>query len=78
MTREIQLRVLPAVAASENAIKRYIAEDQGIDLRTIYSVRVLKKSIDARQRTIYVNLKVRSTLTRCHKTMPTSIPNIRM
>ena len=44
MTREIQLRVLPAVAASENAIKRYIAEDQGIDLRTIYSVRVLKKS----------------------------------
>lgn len=59
MTREIQLRVLPAVAASENAIKRYIAEDQGIDLRTIYSVRVLKKSIDARQRTIYVNLKVR-------------------
>ena len=60
MIREIQLRVLPVVAASENALKRHIAQEQGIDLRTLYSVRVLKKSIDARQRTIYVNLKVRA------------------
>lgn len=59
MTREFQIRVLPVVAASENAIKRYIAEEEGVDERTINSVRVLKKSIDARQRTIYVNLKVR-------------------
>ena len=33
--------------------------EQGIDQRTINSVRVLKKSIDARQRTIFVNLKIR-------------------
>ena len=59
MTKEYQIRVLPVVAASENAIKRYIAEEQGIDQRTINSVRVLKKSIDARQRTIFVNLKIR-------------------
>ena len=51
--------MLPVVAASENAIKRYLAEEQGIDQRTINSVRVLKKSIDARQRTIFVNLKIR-------------------
>ena len=59
MTKEYQIRVLPVVAASENAIKRYLAEEQGIDQRTIISVRVLKKSIDARQRTIFVNLKIR-------------------
>ena len=59
MTKEYQIRVLPVVAASENAIKRYLAEEQGIDQRTINSVRVLKKSIDARQRTIFVNLKIR-------------------
>ena len=59
MTKEYQIRVLPVVAASENAIKRYLAEEQGIDQRTINSVRVLKKSIDARQRTIFVNLKSR-------------------
>lgn len=60
MTKEYQIRVLPVVAASENAIKRYLAEEQGIDQRTINSVRVLKKSIDARQRTIFVNLKIRA------------------
>ena len=60
MTKEFQIRVLPVVAASENAIKRYLAEEQGLDERTINSVRVLKKSIDARQRTIFVNLKVRA------------------
>ena len=59
MTKEYQIRVLPVVAASENAIKRYLAEEQGIDQRTINSVRVLMKSIDARQRTIFVNLKIR-------------------
>ena len=59
MTKEYQIRVLPVVAASENAIKRYLAEEQGIDQQTINSVRVLKKSIDARQRTIFVNLKIR-------------------
>ena len=59
MTKEYQIRVLPVVAASENAIKRYLAEEQGIDQRTINSVRVLKKSIDARQRTIFVNMKIR-------------------
>ena len=59
MTKEFQIRVLPVIAASENAIKRYLAEEQGIDQRTINSVRVLKKSIDARQRTIFVNLKIR-------------------
>ena len=59
MTKEFQIRVLPVIAASENAIKRYLAEEQGMDQRTINCVRVLKKSIDARQRTIFVNLKVR-------------------
>ena len=59
MTTEYQLRVLPQQAASESAIIDYIAREKGIDARTVNAVRVLKKSIDARQRTIYVNLKVR-------------------
>ena len=59
MTREYQLRVLPQVASNSEHIKRYIAEEHGLDMRTLTSVRVLKRSIDARQRTIYVNLKVR-------------------
>ena len=59
MTSEYQIRVVPEVAAQEDRLKRWIADEQGIDIRTIYGVRILKRSIDARQRQIFVNLKVR-------------------
>ena len=59
MTNEYQIRVVPEVAAQEDRLKAYLADEQGIDARTIYGVRILKRSIDARQRQIYVNLKVR-------------------
>lgn len=60
MIKEFQLRVLPQVAASDQHIKDYLAKEEGLDVRTINAVRVLRRSIDARQRTIYVNLKVRA------------------
>ena len=59
MIKELQVRVLPHQAASMQAIARYVADEQGIDQRTITHVRVLRRSIDARQRTIYVNLTIR-------------------
>ena len=59
MTNEYQIRVVPEVAAQEDRLKSYLAEEYGFDVRTIYGVRILKRSIDARQRQIYVNLKVR-------------------
>ena len=59
MIQEHQIRVLPEQAANEQNIKLFISKDKGIDARTIKAIRVLKRSIDARQRTIYVNLKVR-------------------
>lgn len=59
MVSEYQIRVLPQVAANESSIKQYLAEENGFDVRTVTAVRVLKRSIDARQRTIFVNLKVR-------------------
>ena len=59
MIQEFQLRALPEQAISEQALKQFIGREKGLDIRTIHSIRVLKRSIDARQRTIYVNLKVR-------------------
>lgn len=58
MINEYQLRLLPEQAASEQGIKQYIAREKGLDVRTIRAIRLLKRSIDARQRTIFVNLKV--------------------
>ncbi len=59
MIKEFQIRVLPHVASNEESLKRYLSDEDGLDVRTVYGVRVLRRSIDARQRTVYVNLKVR-------------------
>ena len=59
MITEYQLRLLPQQAANEATIKDFVSRDKGLDVRTITHVRVLRRSIDARQRTIFVNLKVR-------------------
>lgn len=59
MIKELQVRILPHQAASMQAIAKYVAQEHGIDQRTITHVRVLRRSIDARQRTIYVNLSLR-------------------
>ena len=59
MIQELQLRILPEQAASEQSIKQYVAREKGLDARTIKAVRTLKRSIDARQRTIFVNLTIR-------------------
>ena len=58
MIHEYQLRILPEQAANEQALKRYISQEKGLDIRTIYAIRVLKRSIDARQRTIFVNVRL--------------------
>ena len=60
MIQEYQLRVSPQVAANEQSLRHYIAEEYGTDERSLTAVRILKRSIDARQRTIFVNLKVRA------------------
>lgn len=59
MIHEYQLRILPEQAASEQSLKQYISREKGLDIRTINTIRILKRSIDARQRTIYVNLTIR-------------------
>ena len=59
MIKELQLRILPEEAVNEQALKRVAARETGMKQERIEAVRVLKRSIDARQRTIYVNIKVR-------------------
>ena len=59
MIQEYQLRILPEIAASEQQLKAYLSQEKGLNQRDITALRTLKRSIDARQRTIYVNLKVR-------------------
>ena len=59
MVNDYQIRVQPHVAANEQALRDYVAGEYGFDVRTLTALRILRRSIDARQRTIFVNLKVR-------------------
>lgn len=58
MKKELLLRLLPREAASLSAIKEACAREMTINVGSISSVRILKRSIDARQRNIFVNLKI--------------------
>ena len=60
MINEYQIRVKPEVAAQEDRLKAYLGDEYGLNPGDIKGVRILKRSIDARQRQIYVNLKVRT------------------
>jgi hypothetical protein len=59
MVNEYQVRVQPHIAANEQALRSWLADEYGFDVRTLTAVRILRRSIDARQRTVFVNLKVR-------------------
>ncbi len=59
MVKEIQLRVLPKVAASQEALAHLLSQEWAIPPADITHIRVLRRSIDARQRTVYVNLSLR-------------------
>ena len=57
MVHELTLRILPRQAYNEQSILAYLRQEKGLEAQ---AVRVLKRSIDARQRTIFVNLTVRA------------------
>ena len=59
MVAEYEIRVLPDVAYSEQNLIAFLAREKGLAADSVCRVRVLRRSIDARQRTVYVNLKVR-------------------
>ena len=59
MIQEIQLRVDPRTAASMGAIAQVLEKRHDISADSIQGIRILKRSIDARQRNVVVNLKVR-------------------
>lgn len=56
--KQLQLRVLPEVAAQDKLLRQTVAKELGLRSADIGEVRIRRRSIDARQRTIFVNLSV--------------------
>lgn len=59
MQKELQLRVIPEVAGEEEKLRTYISKTTDIKESEITHVEILKRSIDARQKQVKINLKVK-------------------
>lgn len=58
MQQIFSLKLLPCEAASEDSIKQYISSSSGKKLHQVSGFHILKKSIDARGKTVFINLKL--------------------
>ncbi len=79
MIQEFILRVLPEVAANEQKLLEFLSREKGINSQDVTATRILKRSIDARQRTVFVNLTVRVYLHEMpsqDEFVPTEYPNV--
>ena len=56
MYKEIQVRVKPEEAAQEDVLKSLLALREKIQEERIVRIEILRRSIDARQRTVLMNL----------------------
>jgi len=59
MIQEFDLRILPEKATNEQSIKEILVHEKGVSPDFFCGLRILRRSIDARQRIIFINLKVR-------------------
>ena len=58
MGKQVQINLTPSAAADETTIKKIAASLAGIDLAAVSSLRVIKRSVDARKKNIRINLTV--------------------
>ena len=58
MLKNLTLRVLPQVAYDAENLRRHVADTLGVRPADLRDVRIRRRSIDARQRTVFVNLTV--------------------
>ena len=58
MQQEFQIQVTPEVAQDHEQLRQFIAEKNNVYIWEIKHLEILKRSIDARQRNVKINLKI--------------------
>ena len=75
MQAEVLLQVAPEVAADVETLKKAVAQKLSVPFAEIRHVEILKRSIDARQRTIKINLKVMAYVQEDFEEVPVPLPD---
>jgi hypothetical protein len=56
MQQKISLKILPSEAADDSIIKKHIASAASKKLSSVSGFQIIKKSIDARGKNVFINL----------------------
>lgn len=75
MQKEIQLRVFPEIAGQPQQLKRHVSKKIGIPEDQIPHIEILRRSVDARQKQVYINLKVQVFVNEDFEEIPTKLPD---
>lgn len=75
MQKELQLRVLPEIAGQPERLLQFISKQEGISEDEIKHIEIVKRSIDARQKQVIVNLKVQVYVNEDFEEIPIQIPD---
>ena len=76
MIKETTLRVTPGEAADIKLLTSLAAASLGVDASSVNDIRIVRRSIDARQRHIWVNLTILAAVGEDRKVMPLFSPVI--
>ncbi|MDZ7757016.1 NAD(P)/FAD-dependent oxidoreductase [Rhodohalobacter sp.] len=75
MIKEYQLRVDPETAAKRELLERYLSQEKNIPMDEINHIEILKRSIDARQKDVIINLKVNVYVGEEYEEEPITLPD---
>lgn len=58
MPKELLIQVFPEIAANDVLLRKHVSNNLGVSVSEINHVQILKRSIDARQKAVRINLKL--------------------
>lgn len=77
MIFERNIQVLPEIASNQLLLQEWIAIHEGIAEETISHIEIIKRSIDARQRQVKINLKIQIFVNEAFKPLTFKLPDYR-
>jgi uncharacterized FAD-dependent dehydrogenase len=75
MQKEFQLQVKPDIAQDKEQLRLFVAKKNKLDFRDISHIEIIKRSIDARQKNVKINLRVRAFIKEEFIENPIDLPN---
>ena len=74
MQQEFQIQVPPKIAQNQELLTVFVAKNKRLKRQDITHISILKRSIDARQKNVKINLRIQVFIKESYKKQPLEIP----